>query len=242
VNGVSGAPKGSPREGFDVDRVTEITRDCFNAIGQLRAADAGSLPSPQQLHTRLRRFVDDLLRRAGEAGLGREEASDVAYPVVALADEVMQTKDDDGIRTFWNAQPLQLQYFGENVAGEEFFHRLERARRDPRRGDTLRAHYLALAFGFQGRFRVRGGDLELLGIMEAVAREVLRGGEHDRETLSPHGEGKGERVAGKSGSGLLLWVAAGLLAASLVLYVGLRLSLGASTADVVERISALAKG
>ncbi len=225
-----------------MDRVTEITRDCFNAIAQLRAADAASLPPPQQLHARLRRFVDDLLRRAGEAGLGREEASDVAYPVVALADEVMLTKDDDVIRTFWNAQPLQFQYFGENVAGEEFFHRLERARRDPRRGDTLRAHYLALAFGFQGRYRVRGGDLELLGLLEAVGREVLRGGDHDRETLSPHGEGKGERAAGKASNALMLWIAAGLLAASLALYVGLRISLGASTGDVVERISALAKG
>lgn len=224
-----------------MDRVTEITRDCFNAIAQLRAADAGGLPSPQQLHARLRRFVDDLLRRAGEAGLGREEASEVAYPVVALADEVMQAKDDDAIRTFWNAQPLQLQYFGENVAGEEFFRRLDRARRD-RRGDAVRAYYLALAFGFQGRYRVRGGDLELLGMTEAVAREVLAGGEHDRETLSPHGEGKGERSAGKAGSGLMLWVALGLLAASLALYVGLRISLGAGTADVVERISALAKG
>lgn len=225
-----------------MDRVTEITRDCFNAIAQLRAADAGSLPSPQQLHARLRKFVDDLFRRAGEAGFGREETSDVAYPVVALADEVMQTKDDDSIRTFWNAQPLQLQYFGENVAGEEFFHRLERARRDPRKSDALRAHYLALAFGFQGRYRVRGGELELLGIIESVAREVLRGGEHDRETLSPHGEGKGERIAGNARGGLILWIAAGLLAASVALYVGLRISLGASTSNVVERISALAKG
>ncbi len=225
-----------------MNRVTEITRDCFNAIAQLRAAEAGSLPPPEQLHARLRRFVDDLLRRAGDAGLGREEASDVAYPVVALADEVMQTKEDDAIRSFWNAHPLQLQYFGENVAGEAFFSRLERARRDPRRADALRAHHLALAFGFQGRYRVHGGELELLGITEAVAREVLRGAEHDRETLSPHGEGKGEHGAATARGGLLLWVAAGLLAASVALYAGLRIALASGTADVVERISALAKG
>ena len=225
-----------------MDRVTEITRDCFNAIAQLRAADGASLPPPQQLHARLQRFVDELLRRANEAGLGREEASDVAYPVVALADEVMQTKDDDAIRTFWNAQPLQLQYFGENVAGEEFFRRLDRARKDSRRRDAVKAYYLALAFGFQGRYRVRGGELELLGITEALARDVLRGGEHDGDTLSPHGEGKGERIAGKARGGMLLWIAAGSLAFSVALYVGLRISLGASTSDVVERISALAKG
>jgi type VI secretion system protein ImpK len=225
-----------------VDRVTEITRDCFNAIAQLRAAEPAALPPPQQIHARLRRFVDELLRRANEAGLGREEATDVAYPVVALADEVMQTKDDDSLRTFWNAQPLQLQYFGENVAGEAFFQRLDRARRDPRRADALRAHYLALVFGFQGRFRVRGGDLELLGITESVARDVMRGGETDRETLSPHGEGQGERRGGAARGGLMLWVGLGLLGFSVLLYIVLRISLSAGTADVVDRISALAKG
>jgi type VI secretion system protein ImpK len=225
-----------------VDRVTEITRDCLNAIAQLRAASAASLPPAQEVHSRLRRFVDDLLRKAGEAGLGREEATDVAYPVVALADEVMQGKDDEAVRTYWNAHPLQLQYFGENVAGEAFFERLERARRDRRRTDALRAHYLALAFGFQGRFRVRGGELELLGLTEAVAREVLRGGESDRETLSPHGEGQGERSARTKRGGLVLWIAAGLLGTSVLLYAILRIALASGTSDVVERISALAKG
>lgn len=225
-----------------MERVTDITRDCFNAIAQLRAADAGSLPPPEQLHARLRQFVDDLLRRAAEAGFGREEASDLAYPVVALADEVMQSKDDEALRTYWTAQPLQLHFFGENVAGEGFFSRLERARRDPRRGDMLRVHYLALALGFQGRYRIRGGELELLALTEAVGREVLRGAEVDGEPLSPHGVRDGDRGAGRRRSHLLLWVAAGLLGTSLLLYLVLRLTLSSWTAEVVERIAAVAKG
>lgn len=225
-----------------MDRVTDITRDCFNAIAQLRAAEPGTLPPPEQVHARVRRFVDDLLRRASEAGYGREEANDIAYPVVALADEIMQTKEDDPLRAYWNAQPLQLQYFGENVAGENFFSRLDRARKDPRRADALKAHYLALVFGFQGRFRIRGGELELLGLTEAVARELVRGAEYEGEALSPHGDRSGEGGVRRAGSRLLLWVAVGLLGASVALYVGLRLSLSAGTSGVVERIAALAKG
>lgn len=225
-----------------MDRVTDITRDCFNAIAQLRAADAGSLPPPEQVHSRLCRFVDELLHRAADAGFGREEASEIAYPVVALADEVMQSKDDDALRSYWTAQPLQLQYFGENVAGEGFFHRLDRIRKDPRRGEALKAHYLALIFGFQGRYRIRGGELELLGLTEAVAREVLRGAEHDGEALSPHGARAGDSGPGRSGNRLILWIAAGLLAASVLLYIGLRLSLSSWSADVVDRIAAVAKG
>lgn len=225
-----------------MDRVTDITRDCFNAIAQLRTAEAATLPPPEQIHARLRRFVDDLLRRAADAGFGREEASDLAYPVVALADEVMQSKDDEAIRAYWTAQPLQLQYFGENVAGEGFFSRMERARKDAHRAEALKVHYLAMVFGFQGRYRIRGGEAELLALTETVGREVLRDAEHDGETLSPHGERDEAHGPGRARSRRLLWIALGFLGVSVVLYLVLRLSLSAGTADVVDRIAALAKG
>lgn len=225
-----------------MDHVTDITRDCFNAIAQLRAAEAGTLPPPEQLHARLCQFVDDLLHRAGEAGFGREEASDIAYPIVALADEVMQSKDDDALRSYWTVQPLQLRFFGENVAGEGFFSRLDRARKDPRRGEALKAHYLALVFGFQGRYRIRGGEMELLALTETVGREVMRGAEHDVDELSPHAKRSEDRGPGGSQNRLLLWVALGLLATSVILYVVFRISLSAGTTDVVDRIAAVARG
>ncbi len=225
-----------------MDRVTDITRDCFNAIAQLRPAEAATLPPPEQIHARLRRFVDELLRRAADAGFGREEASDLAYPVVALADEVMQSKDDEALRAYWTAQPLQLHYFGENVAGEGFFSRMERARKDGHRADALKVHYLALVFGFQGRYRIRGGEAELLSLTEAIGHEVLRGGEHDAETLSPHGERQDDRGPGGKRNRRLLWIALGFLGVSLLLYVVLRISLSAGTAGVVDRIAAVAKG
>ncbi len=223
-----------------MDRIAEITRDCFNAVAQLRAADPAALPPPEKLHARLRTFVDDLLHRAAGAGFGREESNDIAYPVVALADEVMLSKDVEGLRSYWTAQPLQLHYFGENVAGEGFLDRLERIRKDPRRAEVLRAYYLALAFGFQGRYRVRGGELELLGLTEALAHEVLRGSERDTEVLSPSGERPPDRGAGVARRGIVLWIAVGLLVVSAGLYLALRLSLAAGTSEVVDRIAALA--
>lgn len=224
-----------------MDRVTEITRDCFNAVAQLRAADVTSLPTPDRLHAQLVSVVEDLLRRAAAAGLGREEANDLAYPVVALADEVMTGKDSEPLRAFWTARPLQLQFFGENVAGEAFFSRMERIRRDSRRAEILLAYYLALAFGFQGRYRVRGGDLELLGITEGLARELARrDDETDTEVLSPHGERPPDGGQGASRRGLFLWVAVGLLAVSIVTFFVLRISLSADAAEVVNRIAALA--
>jgi type VI secretion system protein ImpK len=193
-------------------RITEITRDCFNAIAQAREAEEGSLPAPAELHARLRQYVDELLRKAAAAGLGREEANDVAYAIVAL----------------------------ENVAGEQFFVRLEALRKDPRRRELLEAYHLALLFGFQGRYRVRGGELELMGIADALAREVARTRKHDVEVLSPSGDRAADSLGGRGRTGPLLWIAGGAVVLSLVLYLGLRVSLAASTSAVEDRISAAA--
>lgn len=223
-----------------MDRISDITKDCFNAIAQVREADDGSLPSPQELHARLRQYVDELLRRAAAAGLGREEANDIAYAVVALADEVVLSKGSDDVRAFWIGQPLQMHFFQENVAGEQFFVRLDALRKDPRRVELVRAYYLALLFGFQGRFRVRGGELELMGLVDALARDLRRGRTVDAEVLSPAGARPADSLGRSGRVGPLLWIAGGAVVLSLVLYLGLRVSLASGTSAVESRIAATA--
>lgn len=223
-----------------MDRITEITKECFNAVAQVRDAEDGSLPAAAELHARLRACVDDLLRRAAASGLGREEANDVAYPIVALADEVVLSKGSDGLRAYWGDQPLQLHFFGENVAGEQFFARLEAVRKDPRRAEVLRAYYLALLFGYQGRYRVRGGDLELMGIVDGLSRDLARTRTHDAEVLSPSGERPAEALGRGARPGPLLWIAAGAIVLSLIVYLGLRVSLSTRAAAVEEKIAATA--
>jgi type VI secretion system protein ImpK len=223
-----------------MDRVTEVTKDCFNALAQLREAEDGALPAPEQLHARLRGFVEDLLRRAAAAGFGREEAHDLAYAVVALADELVLSKGSEDLRTFWSAQPLQLHFFQENVAGEAFFARLEAIRADPRRAELVRAYHLALLFGFQGRYRVRGGELELMSLVDGLARDLARGRATDLETLSPSGERPDGAIGGAARKGPILWISAGALVLALALYVGLRVNLAAGTDAVASRIAATA--
>jgi type VI secretion system protein ImpK len=214
-----------------MDRVTEIVRDGFNALGQLRDVDDASLPAPEQLHARLRSFVDELLHRAGAAGFGREESNDLAYPIVALADELVLSKRSEALRLFWSGQLLQLHYFQENVAGEAFFTRLAEIRKDPRRAELVLPYYLALAFVFQGRYRVRGGD--------GLARDLARGRAVDVETLSPSGERPSDRLRGAGRGGPLVWIAAGLVALSAAVYVGLRVSLAAQVDAVADRVAAV---
>lgn len=220
-----------------MDRINGVTGECFNALAQLRQLDESALPAPEALHRKMRGFVDGMMQRAQQAGFSREDVNDIAYAIVALADELALSKSET-IRQFWVGQQLQLQYFQENVAGEGFFTRLETLRRDPRRHEILRVYFLALLFGFQGRYRVRGGELELMNLQDDLQRTLSRAREHEEETLSPQGEPPEIAKAGSRGRATLLFVAGGALAAAVVLVIALRIWLGSSVSSVVEKISA----
>lgn len=220
-----------------MDRINGVTGECFNALAQLRHLDESALPSPEALHRKMRGFVDAMMQRAAQAGFTREDVNDIAYAVVALADEVALSRSET-LRQFWVGQQLQLQYFQENVAGEGFFTRLEGIKRDPRRREVLRVYALALLFGFQGRYRVRGGELELMNLADELQRMLAGAREHESETLSPQGEPPELARAGRGGKEVLLYTAAGVVGAALALVLVLRIWLGSSVSSVVERISA----
>lgn len=220
-----------------MDRIHEITRESFNAVLQLRQLEDPALPDPKLLHQRLRGFIDAMFQRGAQAGFTREDVDDIAYAIVALADEVVLSKTD-AIREYWIPNLLQLHYFKENVAGEAFFTRLETVRRDPRRIEVLRVYYQALAFGFQGRYRVRGGELELLTLTETLQRDLARGRRYEGEVLSPSGERPDEAVARGGRAGPLLGISLGAMGLALLLYFGLRVNVSASAASAVEQLSA----
>lgn len=222
-----------------MNRINDVTRDCFNALIQVRQLDEASLPSVDVLRSRLRGFIDALFQRAQQAGFNREEVNDIAYAVVALADECVMGKSDS-IREAWGQQPLQLQYFQELVAGEAFFTRLETLRKDPRKSELLHAYYLALLFGFEGQYRVNGKGSELINLVESIGRELGQSGRGEYDTLSPHAERPPEPLVPQSGGGkLALAIGAGMLALAMVFFFGLRISVGMSTDGVVNRISAI---
>ncbi len=140
-----------------------------------------------------------MLREASRAGVSREDANDAAYAVVALADQIAMARSE-AVRQFWASNQLQLHYFQENVAGEAFFTRLAGLRREPRKRELLEVYYLALLLGFQGRYRVRGGDLELMTLVEELQREVYRGNRFD-DVQAPRAERPEEVAGGEAAAG-----------------------------------------
>jgi type VI secretion system protein ImpK len=222
-----------------VERVYEVTKDCFNALVQIRSVGDHAFVAPEMLHQRLRGFVDDLFRRAQQAGLRDRDVHDIAYAIVALADEIAMRKSG-GIRDVWLSQPLQLHYFNENLAGEGFFYRLEQILADPSRAETLHVYYWCLMFGFQGKFAMRGGELELAAVQRRVQDalgQVMR-----PEALSKRHMRPRERVTRRAQGYLTVWIGLFLVLFSLALIIVLKLALDKQTGSLIKDLDALLGG
>jgi len=221
-----------------VDAVNQITAECFNAIAQLRELE-GPGRGPEQVQRRLRDYVDAMRGRAREQGISDRDANDMAYAIVALMDEVALSRPEP-IRSYWENQSLQYQYFGESRAGELFFNRLDEIRRNGRRQDTLRVYYQCLLLGFQGKYSIRGGDLDLMRIIESIRPEIEKQME-PADTLSPAGEPPDEPLLRATGKNTFLWIALGVFAVAIAIFVGLRISLSHQIADLSARVDQIGR-
>jgi type VI secretion system protein ImpK len=219
-----------------MERANQVTQDCFAALIQLRQLSSEQMPQPEVLHTRVRGFLDEMVHRASQAGFSPQDAQDMLYALAALGDELALAKDS--LRDYWMGNLLQFHYFQENLAGDGFFTRLEAIRKDSRREEVLRVYYLWLVFGFQGRFRIRGGELELLSLTESVQHDLARRRSVDLEVLSPHGERTQESLAASKSTLPFLAFSVAALAVAVLVYGGLRLILSSNVGQVAQEVAA----
>ncbi|WP_224367696.1 DotU family type IV/VI secretion system protein [Hyalangium versicolor] len=218
-----------------MDRVNEVTKDCFDTIIRLRQAEASQVPPPEVLNHRLRGVTDEVLRRAAVMGFSHQDAQDMGYALVALMDEIVLNKPEP-YRQFWMSNLLQLHYFNETVAGESFFNRINSIRKDPHRAEVLRVYYLCLLFGFQGRYRIRGGELELMSLIDAVQKDLERAQPFDFDVLAPHGERPVENLAMARRRLSLTSAALVAMAAALLFYGGLYFALDRTSSSMLHDI------
>ena len=220
------------------ETLDEVTAELFIALNQLQELD-GPIASPELIHQRVCGFIEALKQRARAAGTADRDVQDALYAMVALADEIAMSKPEP-LRGLWAARPLQLQYFNEVLAGEGFFTRLEALRKDRRRVDVLRIYYLCLLFGFQGRFAIRGGELELMRIIDAVRTDVEAGTDIP-DDLSPNGDPPDEPLVQRSGRNPFLYLSLAVFAVAIAVFVGLRVSLDGRAGKLVDRVEELTR-
>ncbi len=219
-----------------MNRVNEVTKDCFNALIQLRSVGQGAGARPEHVYQRLQAYVDEAIARGKQMKMSESDLADIAYAIVGMADELAQRKPGP-LRDFWHQRPLQLRYFGENVAGDGFFERLDRIIVDPSRIEALTVYHMALHFGFEGRYAVRGGELELDLIRRRV-REAL-GRLLSPEPVSRRHLRVRESLQTRRMDFLVLWIGLFALLFSVCFIIVLRVSLNGMSEKLDDRGKAI---
>ena len=145
--------------------------------GQLPSAEAPFVES-------IKRFLDGTERGAVKLGIGSEDVYAAKYAFCAALDEAILSQPSD-LREEWERNPLQLRLFGEHLAGEHFFDRLEqlRAQGAPRL-PSLEVYYYCLLLGFEGKYRLEGP--EKLGYLTARLGDEIAYLKGKRAPFAPH--------------------------------------------------------
>jgi type VI secretion system protein ImpK len=110
------------------------------------------------------------------------------YALVAFVDQQVLTSELP-VKDAWLEKPLQMTYFDDFNAGEEFYVKLENLRsgNDPGRFAVLEVYHLCLALGFTGKLGDKRGEEQRRILIDRLAREIADSRPGTAGALSPSG-------------------------------------------------------
>jgi type VI secretion system protein ImpK len=156
----------------EVNPLLECSQTLFSLVAPLRGSDDGKQPD-EGFRDRIMAGFDQMERMAFERQIGMVILKDAKYALAAFVDEAVMCSRWPG-RTAWMSRPLQLEMFGDHVAGEGFFERLAQLRQGGEANLALiELYYICLQLGFEGIYKVRG--LEQLMALQVDLRSQIEG-------------------------------------------------------------------
>lgn len=140
--------------------------------------------SHEEFHRRVGKFLTQFEANAHNLNKTASAIDDAKYAFCAAMDEIILASNFS-IRPLWERNPLQLLLFGEHLAGENFFEKLERLRVNPTANiEVLEVYYTVLLLGFQGKYLIEGSE-KLDYLISRLGQEIThaRGG---RNAFAPN--------------------------------------------------------
>jgi type VI secretion system protein ImpK len=206
--------------------------DVLSLILQLR--NSRDLPAPDILQRRVLGLFETMMQTGRENRIPEQDMIDAKFALAAFADEVIYHSSWPG-KTQWLSNPLQLQFFGINTAGDGFYVNLDNMHGQRGRDHVAQIYFLCLALGFQGKYRLRQQE-GLAQVVEGLGNYVaLSTGAG--EQLAPNAERK-DGTGGTVRRELpYLAVALGFLILALLVVIVLKIVIGAQANGVAEHIN-----
>ena len=132
----------------------------------------------------LRAKIDEQFRemdvRARQADIPQGDVQLAKYAISAFIDETILTSSW-ALKDTWADKPLQLTYFNDFSAGEEFYNKID-GLRGSKNASVMEVYYLCLALGFRGKYVDLQGMEKKKILMDTLLREI-------KGTLPPEGQG-----------------------------------------------------
>lgn len=179
-------------------RAAHLCTDLFQIV--LRMGDAEDLGAPAALRKLILHYLALFERNCRAAGMDAESIDDARYAVIALIDETVLSVPGAS-RDYWLTRPLQLELFGEALAGEQFYVRCQRLLSTGAAAwEVLEVYYLCLSLGFEGKYRLAGAE-EREQLVGAIGRVLVEKREVTSDRLAPRRHVAGlmdaQRAAGR---------------------------------------------
>lgn len=154
----------------------------FDLILRLKA---GIVAPSNDLRPKIAGMLEDFERRAERYKFNHKIVQVSKFALAAFVDETVLTNNFP-LKNEWEKNPLQLEYFGEQLAGNKFFDKLEAMLKQIETTvDAVEVYYFCMLLGFKGRYAVYEQE-RLLGTMQATANALVKVGRIKPVELAPH--------------------------------------------------------
>jgi len=154
----------------------------FDLILRLKA---GIIQPSNDLRPKVAALLMDFEKRAERYRFNHKIVQVSKFALASFVDETILTNNFQ-MKEEWEKYPLQLEYFGEQLAGNKFFDKLtSMVKQVEQTADAVEIYYYCMLLGFKGKYAVYEQE-KLLATMQQTANALVKAGKIRPTELSPH--------------------------------------------------------
>jgi type VI secretion system protein ImpK len=172
----------SSRRSQGTNDLVSFASPIFDLILRLKA---GIVQPSNDLRPKVAGLLQEFEERAVRNRYSEKIVQVAKFALAAFVDEVILTNNFP-LREEWERYPLQLEFFGEQLAGNKFYDKLEAMLRQiDVTADAVEIYYVCMLLGFKGKYAVYEQE-KLLKTMQHTADALVKCGKIQPVDLSPH--------------------------------------------------------
>jgi type VI secretion system protein ImpK len=146
---------------------------------------AGIVTPSNELRPKVITMLGDFEKRAERYRFNHKIIQVSKFALASFVDETVLTNNFP-LKDEWEKFPIQLEYFGEQLAGNKFFDKLESMLKQiDVTADAVEVYYMCMLLGFKGRYAIYEQE-KLLAIMQQTANALVKVGRIKGVDLAPH--------------------------------------------------------